>query len=95
MDIERRLHSMRRGSIKHGDYTPFQMGVFRPNTQCSDSRTPIGGLYSCGASNYPGGLVLGACGYLAANAVVKDLDVKPWWSPTAAMRRYEKTYLGE
>jgi len=95
VSIEQRLHSMRRGSIKHGDYSPLQMGVSRPNQYCSTSRTPIGGLYTCGASNYPGGLVIGGCGYLAANAVAQDLGIKKWWSPTALMRRYEKIYLSE
>jgi len=95
VDIERRLPSMRRGSIKHGDYLPLQMGMFRPNEQCSQNRTPIQGLYTCGASNYPGGLVLGGPGYLAANAVAEDLQVKKWWKPTANMRRYERVYLSD
>ena len=95
VDIERRLASMRRGAIKHGEYLPLQMGMFRPNEQCSSSRTPIEGLYTCGASNYPGGLVLGGPGYLAANAVAEDLQVKKWWKPTAKMRRFAEVYLSE
>ncbi len=63
---------MRRGSIKHGDYGPLQMGCFRPNQECSGTDTPIEGLYTCGASNYPGGLVLGGPGYLGANKVADD-----------------------
>jgi len=41
VDIEIRLPNMRRGSIKHGDYTPVQMGCFRPNQDCSSTNTPI------------------------------------------------------
>jgi phytoene dehydrogenase-like protein len=92
-DIEIRLPNMRRGSIKHGDYKPVQLGCFRPNQECSSTKTPIEGLYVCGASTYPGGLVLGGPGYLAANRVSEDLGVKKWWEPTPEMERYVKTYL--
>jgi phytoene dehydrogenase-like protein len=92
-DIEIRLPNMRRGSIKHGDYNPLQLGAFRPNLQCSGTDTPIEGLYVCGASTYPGGLVLGGPGYLAANKVADDLGVTRWWKPTAEMERYARTYL--
>jgi len=92
-DIEIRLPNMRRGSIKHGDYNPLQLGTFRPNLECSGTDTPIEGLYVCGASTYPGGLVLGGPGYLAANKVADDLGVKRWWKPTTEMERYSRTYL--
>jgi phytoene dehydrogenase-like protein len=91
--IELRLPNMRRGGIKHGDYNPIQLGCFRPNQDCSSSATPIEGLYTCGASNYPGGMVLGGPGYIGANKVAEDLGVAKWWKPTRAMERYIKTYL--
>ena len=91
--IELRLPNMRRGAIKHGDYRPIQLGCFRPNQDCCDTGTPIEGLYTCGASNYPGGLVLGGPGYLGATKVADDLGVTKWWKPTPAMERYVKTYL--
>jgi len=94
-EIEIRFPQMRKGSIKHGDYRPLQMGCFRPNQDCSDSRTPIEGLYVCGASTYPGGLVLGGPGYIGAGAVADDLGVERWWKPTPEMERYIKTYLEE
>ena len=40
-----------------------------------------------------GGLVLGGSGYLGANKVAEDLDVKKWWKPTPEMERCIKTYL--
>ncbi len=92
-EIEIRFPNMRRGSIKHGDYSPMQLGCFRPNQECSNSSTPIEGLYVGGASSYPGGLVLGGPGYLAANKVADDLGVTKWWKPTAEMEKYIKTYL--
>jgi phytoene dehydrogenase-like protein len=92
-DIEIRLPNMRRGSIKHGDYTPIQLGCFRPNQECSSTFTPIDGLYVCGASTYPGGLILGGPGYLAANTIADDMGVKRWWKPTPEMEKYARTYL--
>jgi len=92
-DIEIRLPNMRRGSIKHGDYRPTQLNTFRPNIECSGHATPIEGLYVCGASTYPGGLVLGGPGYLAANRVAEDMGVKKWWKPTREMERFTKTYM--
>jgi phytoene dehydrogenase-like protein len=92
-DIEIRLPNMRRGSIKHGDYNPLQLGCFRPNQDCSGTDTPIPGLYVCGASTYPGGLVLGGPGYLAANKVADDMGVARWWKPTREMEKYRRTYL--
>ena len=93
VDIEIRFPNMRRGSIKHGDYRPIQMGCFRPNQECSSTATPIEGLYVCGVSTYPGGLVLGGSGYLGANKVAEDLGVTKWWKPTPEMEKYIKTYL--
>jgi phytoene dehydrogenase-like protein len=92
-EIEIRFPQMRRGSIKHGDYQPLQMGCFRPNQECCGTDTPIEGLYVCGVSTYPGGLVLGGSGYLGANKVAEDLGVRKWWTPTPEMERYIETYL--
>jgi phytoene dehydrogenase-like protein len=94
-EIQIRFPQMRRGSIKHGDYNPLQMGCFRPNQDCSGSDTPIEGLYTCGASNFPGGLVLGGPGYIGAGKVADDLGVKRWWKPTKEMERYIRDYLEE
>ncbi|MFQ5416806.1 MAG: phytoene desaturase family protein [Myxococcota bacterium] len=69
LDIEAKVTTMRRGSIKHGAYSPLQMGYLRPNDLCSQSETPIPGLFVGGASMYPGGMILGGPGYLAAGAV--------------------------
>jgi len=74
VDIEARLTTMTRGSIKHGAYTPLQMGFLRPNDLCSRSATPIRGLFVGGASMYPGGMILGGPGYLAARVVEEHLQ---------------------
>lgn len=93
VDIEIRFPNMRRGSVKHGDYNPLQLGFFRPNPECSSSATPIAGLYLCGASTYPGALITGGPGYNAANKVAEDLGVKKWWTPPPHVQRYLKTYM--
>ena len=73
LDIEAKLTTMKRGSIKHGAYTPLQMGYQRPNDLCSRSQTPIPGLFVGGASMYPGGMILGGPGYIAAGVVAQFL----------------------
>jgi phytoene dehydrogenase-like protein len=93
LDIETRNPAMVRGSIKHGDYSSLQMGFFRPNDLCSQSATPLEGLYLCGASLYPGGLILGGPGYIAANAIARDMDIKPWWKVPVSIEKYIDTYL--
>jgi phytoene dehydrogenase-like protein len=93
VDIEIRFPNMRRGSIKHGDYRPTQLNNLRPNVECSGHSTPVEGLYVCGVSTFPGGLVLGGSGYLAANKVADDMGVKKWWKPTAEMEKFAKTYM--
>ncbi|MFN8103666.1 MAG: NAD(P)/FAD-dependent oxidoreductase [Acidimicrobiia bacterium] len=93
VDIERRIPNMKRGSIKHGDYNALQMGTFRPNEDCSSSRTPIDGLYVCGASTYPGGLIIGGPGYIAANIVAEDAGLDKWWTVPDYVARYRDTYM--
>ena len=74
VDIEAKLTTMKRGSIKHGAYTTLQLGYLRPNEWCSRSQTPIPGLFVGGASMYPGGMILGGSGFLAAGAVKGFLE---------------------
>ncbi len=68
-DIEAKLTTMKRGSFKHGAYSTLQMGYLRPNDLCSHCATPIPGLFVGGASVYPGGMILGGPGYIAAGVV--------------------------
>jgi phytoene dehydrogenase-like protein len=71
---------MKKGSIKQGAYLPLQMGFMRPNEFCSTHRSPIEGLFMGGACTYPGGTILLANGYLAADAVCEDLGIEKWWT---------------
>jgi phytoene dehydrogenase-like protein len=86
-DTENRFLDMKKGSIKQGAYLPLQMGYLRPNEDCSDTRTPIRGLYLGGASCHPGGLVILGPGYLVANAVAEDLGLTKWWTEPEIVQR--------
>lgn len=92
-DIEIRLPSMVKGSIKHGDYDPLQMGSFRPHDSCIGGKTPVEGLYLCGASSYPGGLIIGGPAYIVVNTLAEDLSLSKWWKTPRYIREYEQRYL--
>ncbi len=77
--IELKNKSMTRGSFKHGAYIPLQMGYLRPNDLCSRNFTPVERFYVAGASSYPGGMILGGGGYLAANAIADDFGLDRSW----------------
>jgi phytoene dehydrogenase-like protein len=81
LDIERHCVNMVRGSHHVGAYEPAQLGGNRPVPELGQYRTPITGLYLCGASSHPGGSVSAAPGYNGANAIAADLDIEPWWTP--------------
>jgi phytoene dehydrogenase-like protein len=51
---------------------PSQLFFLRPIAGHADYRTPVSGLYLCGAATHPGGGVMGACGYNAAREVLRD-----------------------
>ena len=93
VDIERRIPCMVRGAIKHGDYNALQMGFYRPDESCSTTRTPIEGLYVCGASTNPGGMVTGGPGYIASNVIAADMGVRKWWKIPSFIEKYVEQYL--
>lgn len=64
------------GSPHHGDLTPDQLFFRRPIRGFADYRTPVAGLYLCGASAHPGGGVTGVPGYNAARVVGRDLGAR-------------------
>ncbi len=60
------------GNIFHGDITPDQIFVFRPVVGWAQYRTPLRGLYLCGAGAHPGGGVIGIAGYNAAKMAMRE-----------------------
>ena len=83
--IEMKFPQMKRGSFKHGAYIVTQMGYSRPNFQCSSYKTPIGNLYLCGASTFPGGMITFGPGYNAAKVVVEAMGLNMWWKEPASV----------
>ena len=71
LDMER-LMGLTGGHALHGDMSPDQLLFLRPVRGWADYRTPIGGLYLCGAGTHPGGGVTGANGRNAVREVLKD-----------------------
>jgi phytoene dehydrogenase-like protein len=72
VDLER-VYGITGGNIMQGAMSPHQLFSFRPVAGWADHRTPIRGLYLCGAASHPGGGVLGACGKNAAEEILRDL----------------------
>jgi phytoene dehydrogenase-like protein len=70
-DLEARF-GLTGGNIFQGAMPLHQLFAFRPVPGWGDYRTPVAGLYLCGAAAHPGGGVMGACGRNAAAAVLQD-----------------------
>ena len=77
LDLERVL-GLTGGHALHGEMTLDQLFVFRPALHYSDYRSPIDGLYLCGAGTHPGGGVTGANGRNCAAAVLADHRRRTW-----------------
>jgi phytoene dehydrogenase-like protein len=65
-----RIAGMAEGNIFHGELTLQQLFFLRPAPAWADYRTPIAGLYQCGAGTHPGGGIMGGSGRLAARAIL-------------------------
>eukprot|EP01034_Spumella_vulgaris_P021985 gene21985-28072_t len=72
LDLEQ-IFGLHRGSISHGSLGLHQLGFARPVSGFSSYRSPVKGLYMCGAGTHPGGGVMGAAGRNCSNVVLSDL----------------------
>jgi phytoene dehydrogenase-like protein len=72
LDLER-TYGLTEGNIFHGDLNLEQLFFNRPVAGWAKYRTPIAGLYLCGAGAHPGGGVTGAPGHNCAHQVLRDL----------------------
>src|SRR6266850_2460659 len=66
------------GDIFHGALTLDQLFWARPLLGHADYRSPVAGLYHCGAGAHPGGGVTGAPGHNAARAILTDWRWRRW-----------------
>jgi phytoene dehydrogenase-like protein len=69
VDMEREF-GLTGGHPHHGDMALDQLYLMRPVAGWAHHRTPIEGLYLCGAGTHPGGGLTGANGAGAARAVL-------------------------
>ena len=75
LDLEQ-MYGLSGGHIHHGEMSLDQLFAFRPLIGWARYRTPIAGLYLCGAGTHPGGGVTGAPGLNASREILKDLKRK-------------------
>ena len=73
VELEERV-GLTDGNIRHLDITSQQMFAGRGSRGISGYRTPIEGLYMCGAGAHPGGEVTGAPGHNAAHTLLRDWE---------------------
>ena len=78
LDLERTF-GLVGGDIMHGRLELDQMFSARPVLGHGNYRSPIRGLYMCGAGTHPGGGVSGIPGHNAAREILRDLR-KPRWA---------------
>jgi phytoene dehydrogenase-like protein len=71
LDLER-TYGLTGGNIMQGAMNLNQLFVTRPIPGWADYRSPVKGLYLCGAASHPGGGVMGACGRNAAREILRD-----------------------
>ena len=71
LDLER-TYGLTEGNIFHGDLRLEQLFFMRPVPGWAQYRTPVRGLYLCGAGAHPGGGVTGAPGRNAAHQALRD-----------------------
>ncbi|HSH43125.1 MAG TPA: NAD(P)/FAD-dependent oxidoreductase [Arenicellales bacterium] len=70
-DIEQQF-GIQGGHWHHGDIALDQFFMTRPVPGFAQYRTPVDGLYLCGAGTHPGGGITGTCGYNAAGEILND-----------------------
>jgi phytoene dehydrogenase-like protein len=72
LDLEQ-TYGLSGGHIHHGEMSVDQLFAFRPVIGWARYRTPIAGLYLCGAGTHPGGGITGMPGANASREIIKDL----------------------
>jgi phytoene dehydrogenase-like protein len=75
LDLERTF-GLVGGDIMHGNMALDQLWAARPMLGHGDYRTPIAGLYLCGAGSHPGGGVSGMPGHNAAREIGRDSSLR-------------------
>ena len=82
-DIEREFR-VTGGHWHHAELALDQFLMVRPVPGAAQYRTPLEGLYLCGAGSHPGGGVMGVAGRNAARQVLKDDATRKSKAPSRA-----------
>jgi phytoene dehydrogenase-like protein len=72
LDLEQ-TYGLTGGHIFHGEPSLDQLFTMRPILGWSQYRTPIAGLFLCGAGTHPGGGITGGPGQNAAREILRHL----------------------
>ena len=79
LDISRRMINMVRGDWMGGLVDIHNLLTERPFPDLSQYRTPLEGLYMCGASQHPHGFITFAPAYNALQVIAEDHHLERWW----------------
>jgi phytoene dehydrogenase-like protein len=77
LDLER-IFNLTGGNIFQGAMTAGQLFSLRPVPGYAGYRTPVKGLYLCGAATHPGGGVMGTPGWNAAREILRARRLRFW-----------------
>jgi phytoene dehydrogenase-like protein len=69
-DLEER-YGVTGGHWHHGDFAMDQMLMMRPTYEAAQYRTPLPGLWLCGAGSHPAGDLTGLAGHNAAKEILR------------------------
>ena len=72
LDLEK-THHVTGGHWHHAEFSIDQMLMMRPTYEAAQYRTPIPGLYLCGAGCHPGGGLMGGPGHNAARELIIEM----------------------
>lgn len=87
-DLEE-IYGLTGGNIFHGAMSPDRLLFMRPLPDWANYRSPLDGLYLCGAGTHPGGGVMGACGRNAALEIARELGRERFWNRVRTTLRQE------
>ncbi|MCB0220758.1 MAG: NAD(P)/FAD-dependent oxidoreductase [Chrysiogenetes bacterium] len=79
LDISRKMINYRFGDWMVGKIDPGNLLEHRPTDELAYYRSPIEGLYMCGASQHPHGYITFAPAYNCLNTIADDMGMDKWW----------------
>jgi phytoene dehydrogenase-like protein len=79
-DIAEKMINYRFGDWMVGRIHPSNLLEHRPTDELAQYRTPIAGLYLCGASQHPHGYITFAPAYNCLGVVADDFGLEKWWA---------------